>query len=356
MRSRFSLLTLLAGMAGTAYAHHGITGQFDTSTTFEISGVVTDLDFVNPHSYVNFEVTADDGSVVPWRCEMRAATVLKRSGWSEDMFTPGTNIRIVGSPDRRDEQTCYMVRVVFDNGMTLERYGQIEPGDARVVESDERPHYLLNGQPNISGDWAASQRLLGGRDVLGTRGMGMGAGLPAGIEPTVAGLAASAGYVAATDNPRFQCMPVNIFNDWTFDQHVNRIAQDDDRVTLQYGFMDLVRTVHLGMAEHPANITPSNAGHSIGHWDGNVLVVDTVGFEPGYLSTRTGTMYSEEMRVIERFSYDPQNMELHRSYVAEDPRYFTGQFTGEDAIGIADIPFESYDCSDLTYEHINARD
>ncbi|MFL2546213.1 MAG: DUF6152 family protein [Candidatus Rariloculaceae bacterium] len=268
MRSRFVPLTLLAGMASMANAHHGITGQFDTSTTFEISGVVTGLDFVNPHSYVNFEVTSDDGSVVPWRCEMRAATVLKRSGWTEDMFTPGTPMHIVGSPDRRDEQTCYMVRVRFDSGLTLERYGQIEPGDAADVVPEQRPLRLANGQPNISGDWAASQRLLQGTAVLGNGGMGMGMGMgggrPAGIEPTEAGLATASGYVAATDNPRFQCMPVNIFNDWTFDQHVNRITQSDDRITLQYGFMDLVRVIHLGRREHPADIVPSKAGHSIG--------------------------------------------------------------------------------------------
>ena len=88
---------------GPAMAHHGITAQFDTSTTFEISGVVTDLEFVNPHAYVYFDVTGDSGEVVPWRCELRAATVLRRSGWSEDMFSPGTEIDVLGSPDRRNE-------------------------------------------------------------------------------------------------------------------------------------------------------------------------------------------------------------------------------------------------------------
>ncbi|HEY5622852.1 MAG TPA: DUF6152 family protein, partial [Gammaproteobacteria bacterium] len=295
MRSEWTIVAGLTAFAGAAQAHHGITGQFDTSTTFEVSGVVTSLDFVNPHSYVNFDVTQEDGSVLPWRCEMRAATVLRRSGWSEEMFPPGTEITIHGSPDRRDSQTCYMITVTFADGTTVERYGQLHPDDMPAVGA-ERPAYLANGQPNISGDWAATQRLQTGAGVLGFgMGMGMGGGQPAAVHPTEAGLAAAAGYVAATDNPRFQCMAVNIFNDWTFDQHVNRIIQEDDTITLQYGFMDIVRAIHLDMAEHPAEITPSKAGHSIGHWEGDTLVVDTVGFEPGYLNTRTGTMYSEQL-------------------------------------------------------------
>ena len=67
-------------------------------------------------------------------------------------------------------------------------------------------------------------------------------------------------------------------------------------------------------------------------------------------------MYSEQMHVTERFSYDPEHRELHRAYTAEDSLYFTGRFRGDDTIGIADIPFETYDCNDLTNEHINVRD
>ncbi len=48
---------------------------------------------------------------------------------------------------------------------------------------------------------------------------------------------------------------------------------------MTYGFMNIVRTIHLDMDSHPENITPSLAGHSIGKWEGDTLVVDTIGFE-----------------------------------------------------------------------------
>ncbi len=342
------------GWSGSSTAHHGITAQFDTSTTFEISGVVTDLEFVNPHAYVYFDVTEDSGEVVPWRCELRAATVLRRSGWSEDMFSPGTEIDVLGSPDRRDPQTCYLVTVTFANGVTVERYGQLTPESLEHGSGSERPARLASGHPNIGGDWARPQRLLGGENALGRgpaqqarNAMGMGAS----VQLTEIGAGAVADY-QWEDNPRFHCMAVNIFDDWTFDQHVNSIVQEDDRITLMYGFMDIVRIIHMDMDEHPADVEMTRGGHSIGRWEGDELVVETTGFAPGYLETRDAVMHGSEMHVVERFTYDHEAGTLTRSWVAEDPAYFVGSITGEDTVEIADIPFEPYNCSDLTNEQI----
>ncbi len=345
---------LSLGWSGSSTAHHGITAQFDTSTTFEISGVVTDLEFVNPHAYVYFDVTEESGEVVPWRCELRAATVLRRSGWSEGMFSPGTEIDVLGSPDRRDPQTCYLVTVTFANGVTVERYGQLTPEGPDDGSESERPARLAGGHPNIGGDWARPQRLLGGENALGRgpaqqarNAMGMGAS----VQLTEIGAGAVADY-QWEDNPRFHCMAVNIFADWTFDQHVNRIVQEEDRITLMYGFMDIVRVVHLDMDEHPADVEMTRAGHSIGRWEGDELVVETTGFAPGYLETRNAVMHGSEMHVVERFTYDHDAGTLTRSWVADDPTYFVGSHTGEDTVEIADIPFEPYNCSDLTNEQI----
>ena len=347
-------VALSLGWSGSSTAHHGITAQFDTSTTFEISGVVTDLEFVNPHAYVYFDVTEDSGEVVPWRCELRAATVLRRSGWSEEMFTPGTEIDVLGSPDRRDPQTCYLVTVTFANGVTVERYGQLTPESLEDGSESERPARLAGGRPNIGGDWARPQRLLVGENALGTgpaqqarNAMGMGAS----VQLTDVGAAAVADY-QWEDNPRFQCMAVNIFDDWTFDQHVNRIVQEEDRITLMYGFMDIVRVVHLDMDEHPVDVEMTRAGYSIGRWEGDELVVETTGFAPGYLETRNAVMHGSEMHVVERFTYDHDAGTLTRSWVADDPTYFVGSHTGEDTVEIADIPFEPYNCSDLINEQI----
>ncbi|HVG73522.1 MAG TPA: DUF6152 family protein, partial [Vicinamibacterales bacterium] len=51
-----------------SWAHHGII-NFDMNREVDVSGVVTRLAFVNPHSWLHFDVTAPDGRVTPWKCE-----------------------------------------------------------------------------------------------------------------------------------------------------------------------------------------------------------------------------------------------------------------------------------------------
>ena len=82
-----------------------------------------------------------------------------------------------------------------------------------------------------------------------------------------------------------------------------------------------------------------------------MLIVDTVGFKPGVLSADTRTMHSGELHVVERFSLDRSSggLALRREYVAEDPLYFTGQFRGADAAFVADLPYETPTCNDLSY-------
>jgi hypothetical protein len=108
--------------------------------------------------------------------------------------------------------------------------------------------------------------------------------------------------------------------------------------------MDLKRTIHMNMKEHPANTKPSRAGHSIGRWEGDTLIVDTVGFLPGFLTTPVRN--SEKLHVIERFTLDPKTMRLTRSYEAEDPVYLKGKYTGSDVIQPADATYTEDNCKE----------
>ena len=139
---------LMAAGAPSALAHHGF-GTFVMDEDIELTGTVTDLAFVNPHSWLYLDVVQDDGEVVAFRCEMRSANTLRRSGWTPDLFPVGEEVTITGSPDRDDPYSCYVSTVIFDDGSSLDRYGQILP--PAPAEEGERPLRLANGEPNISG-------------------------------------------------------------------------------------------------------------------------------------------------------------------------------------------------------------
>jgi hypothetical protein len=150
------------------------------------------------------------------------------------------------------------------------------------------------------------------------------------------------------DNPRLRCRPTSIIFDWVFDGAVNRITQERDRIVINYGLYSFERVIHMSMVAHPTNITPSYAGHSIGRWEGDVLVVDTVGFEPGVIAPPVRN--SGELHIVERFSLDPEKMVLTRDFVAEDPVYFTDRYVGRDQVLVADVPYVAHPCNELTPE------
>jgi len=349
-----------------ALAHHGF-GRFDPSREIEVSGVLTGLDFVNPHSYVHFDAVGPDGQTIEMQCEMRAATVLRRSGWSPELFVEGANIVVTGRPHRDDPGYCYAETLEIGDAPVLERYQQF--GDSAPAVSSNRPYRLPNGRPNLSGDWAQEQYLVA-RSPSG-RGGGL---VPKSLVPAVesgeldpadvpnagwgarpvtfteAGQAASDAIreLPPEQNPRLSCQITSILFDWVFDGPINRITQAADTITIEYG-RGLSRTVHMGMSEHPAAITPSRGGHSIGRWDGDTLVVDTVGFEPGILAGNVA--HSANLHVVERYTLDPETLALKREYVAEDPAYFTDQYVGEDIVLPADAPFAVDDCEELAFEY-----
>jgi hypothetical protein len=363
--------------AGAAHAHHGVA-NFDLNKDIALEGVITSVEFVNPHSWLHFDVRASDGSVTHMRCEMRGATVLMRSGWSPGMFKAGDAIKITGSPDRRDPTACYLSTASFADGSSLDRYGQrqLAPAAAAPTSSKDRLARLPNGDPNIAGDWAGEQRVMtdprgqkgtlvplstaktyapgdvpaGGQAFPGARGTAVsladdpvdtywnkrGSILPL----TPAGTAAIAGLDLSTaDNPRLDCRPTNILFDWTFETDINRITQSPTEIKMLYGSMGIERTIHLDLREHPTSIAPSVAGHSIGRWEDDVLVVDTVGFAPGILSADGRLPHSGGLHVVERFAFDPTKRALERDYVAEDPAFFTGQFKGSDTVYVSDLPY-----------------
>ena len=362
-------IALVLVLSISAAAHHG-GGTFDGAKEIKLTGTFTGLDLINPHSWIYFDVTGAGGKITKYRCEMRAATVLRRSGWRPEMFKKGEQLTFEGSPDRNDPTSCYLNTIVFADGKRVDRYGQLTRSapPATAKRAPRRP----SGEPNISGDWAPEQLVMtdprgrggalvplsttgrykpGEGRIGGPRGAGRGTGprVIQGAELTPAGEKGAEQFAVLFDknNPRMRCETTSIVFDWAFDGPVNRITQNRDTIVLQYGQLGFTRTVHMNIKAHPAGTRPSRAGHSIGRWENDVLIVDTVGFAPGVLSPPI--LNSDQLHVVERFSLDPEKMLLTRSYTAEDPVYFKGQFTGSDVIGVADLPYKPDPCKELGF-------
>lgn len=359
------------GISAVSQAHHGF-GQFERSIQVDIDGVITGIDFVNPHAYLHLDVTGDDGETIAMRCEMRAATLMRRSGWSEEMFVTGAPATIHGFGHRTDPAACYLEDITIGDAPGFNRNDQFETDTG--VDISNRPLRLASGEVNLSGDWAQEQYVIavppsgsGGNLVPKSMKPGIESGElsmadvpPSGWGPrpvtfTARGQAEADAFQmwSTDDNPRLRCEPTSIIFDWTFDGAVNRITQAGDRIVINYGLYSFERVVHMNMDEHPENIEPSYAGHSIGRWEGDVLVVDTIGFEPGVIAAPVKN--SEQLHIVERFSLNPETHELRRDFVAEDPIYFTDQYVGYDLVLPADVPYVAHRCDELAPEFIDAQ-
>src|SRR4030095_11768018 len=182
--NRTLLFVMVFLAAPLARAHHG-AGTFELNKTIQLSGKLTRIDLVNPHSWLYFENTASDGKLSRYRCEMRSVHVLRRSGWSADLFRLGQQIKITASPDRADPNSCYLQTIIFENGSRMDRYGQYVKADggavkevreplAAAVDVSKRPLRRSSGEPNISGDWAAKQTVNADPRGVGGRMMPLG--------------------------------------------------------------------------------------------------------------------------------------------------------------------------------------
>ena len=84
----FAFLAVSVIYAVPALAHHG-PGTFELGKSVTYTGKLTRVEFVNPHSWLYFEVTDANGKVSKHRCEMRSAHTLRRSGWTKELFPVG---------------------------------------------------------------------------------------------------------------------------------------------------------------------------------------------------------------------------------------------------------------------------
>ncbi len=122
-----------------------------------------------------------------------------------------------------------------------------------------------------------------------------------------------------------------------------RIVQSEDTVMFLTEMVHDARVVRIG-GKHPERVVPSWFGDSIGWWEGDTLVVDTVGFHP--LSRQRGS--TEDMHLVERFTLQNDGSLLY-NFTVDDDNVWTEPWTGEYVWSTSDNKVYEYACHEGNY-------
>lgn len=118
---RTACLLLAALFGGAALAHHSLSGQFDTTRTFEVTGVVSRVDWVNPHTYLYVDVKK--GNVVEtWKLESLPVAMMRKAGLSKsELAGDGRPVTVQAHPARGSEPRLgYMVLLRLADGKEIQ--------------------------------------------------------------------------------------------------------------------------------------------------------------------------------------------------------------------------------------------
>ena len=197
---------------------------------------------------------------------------------------------------------------------------------------------LPDGKPDLSGLWHAAnpnrcvpgtgQFVVCGTEIGGSPlGGNLGRNLPGGLpyRPEAAALAKARRADDSRDDPHVRCLPDNPPRAWTL-PHLTKAIHTPKLLVLLYEVNATYRQIFLDGRPFPADMNPAWMGYSVGHWDGDTLVVETRGFRDNLWIDMQGSPMSDAAKMTERIRR-PNFGTLNIDLTIDDPKTYTKPFT-----------------------------
>ena len=124
LKTKKSFVPVLYGVIGffilrSAETHHSIAAQFDMTKEIMIEGRILEMEWQNPHAWLQIEASNKDGQLEIWQIEFGSANSLYRRGWRRDDLPVGAKVSVSGLPARDGSRVVGAEDVTLPDGRTL---------------------------------------------------------------------------------------------------------------------------------------------------------------------------------------------------------------------------------------------
>ncbi len=308
----------LALAPSALFAHHSLL-NYDDSQLVDVEGVVTDLYWGNPHVSITLNTTSESGEEIDWFIESGPVNQMERRGVGPDSVELGDTLFISGIASNRADEFAMMpvlMRLASGQNLILDeqqagRFGLLETFEALAgaAVDDELAQAAIRDANGIFRVWTnrgwIERYREWGQSVLPL---------------TDEARAAQEAWYQPTDDLALQCvkagMPEAQLNPFPIE-----FIEQGDNIVMRIEEWENVRTIYMdGSTSEGQPASP--LGYSVGHWEGNTLVVRTDKINAPFFDDR-GTPQTEAVEIVERFTLSEDETRLDWEATVYDEGTFT---------------------------------
>ena len=323
-----ALTGLLTLGAPVVFSHHSGMVHYDPESEIMHEDVtVLAWRFVNPHAQLIYEAPDADGRLTQWTAQTPNVNRMKRLGLTAKSFEPGEVVTVSGHPRRDGRPEMNVLAIARGDGSALE-ITDASTGPVGIAAAPAVDHRFGDAR-DFAGVWvnvpgpvpAALIEALVPDDTVFWVAPGQGQeevrGETRGLRLTEAAEAFMANWTPSYD----ECRPPSSWLAMTAPFLHEFSEQRGERLQIRHEYLDLERTIWLDARGHPRldRVPKTLAGHSVGHWEGDTLVVETAHMLENQL-TRNGVYHSEHAVLTEWVTREGQTLTMLR--ILQDPEYF----------------------------------
>jgi hypothetical protein len=310
------LATIAAAFAfsGPAAAHHSVAAEFDTSLQGKLEGEITHVWFTNPHIRYQLSVTKEDGSTEDWELQAGNVTNLRSQGWMRDSIQVGDHVTVSGDFGRDGAKKLRIREIETAAGVHLPQRSEGRRTSLNEINASADKDYGYtpgsHAYPiDITGPWRNNYKWHVTVDDL---------------DPKPTPFTPEARRIFEATEPwqdySLRCLAPGLPRIFGAPYNAD-IVDAGDHYLMIYIEHNTPRRIWMDGRTPPPDTPATPMGYSVGHWDGDALVIETTHLSPGWIDGSGLPMSGDGTRIVERYEFSDDRLSMDRTMTIYDPYY-----------------------------------